>query len=344
MSHTADQMFSFQGEGFAGFAWSTVNPQLVVAAVSQAYEGTLVSAQLSGVSYAGLYYSTDAGASWSLATINDSPGQDVQGPQDLFASPNGNSATAVVWNPVRHDVHRRGSFSRLLPVERRNHVDAHDSTAGQRTHCADVPHQPWSNRLYGMPHLSRRTRRQSAHRRYLRVDHRPQQSGSRPVAGFMLPLQWSLQQPNGCLFATMEHCVARDQHQPRKRHDRQWRLQSCACGRSRAAGHASASRRQRSLALQPRDGLQLAQHHQRNHLHERAGRSLPARAWPGILPTRRRSSLATTAGFGALPTPSARRDPPARQPMLLISKISMPASVRSPKLKACRRWATRLTP
>ena len=69
MSHTADQMLSFQGEGFAGFAWSTVNPQLVVAAVSQAYEGTLVSAQLSGVSYAGLYYSTDAGASWSLATI-----------------------------------------------------------------------------------------------------------------------------------------------------------------------------------------------------------------------------------------------------------------------------------
>src|SRR6185369_3991930 len=101
ISHTADQMYSFQGEGFAGFAWSTVNPQLVVAAASQAYEGTLVSAQLSGVSYAGLYYSTDAGATWSLATINDSPGQDVQGPLNLFASPNGNSATAVIWNPVR---------------------------------------------------------------------------------------------------------------------------------------------------------------------------------------------------------------------------------------------------
>ncbi|WP_348264971.1 choice-of-anchor D domain-containing protein [Telmatobacter sp. DSM 110680] len=101
MSHTADQMFSFQGEGFAGFAWSTVNPQVVVAAVSQSYESTLVSAQLFGVSYAGLYYSSDAGATWSLASINDSPGQDVQGPQDLFASPNGNSATAVVWNAAR---------------------------------------------------------------------------------------------------------------------------------------------------------------------------------------------------------------------------------------------------
>ncbi len=101
MSHTADQTFSFQGEGFAGFAWSSVNPQLVVAASAQAYEGTLVSAELYGVSYAGLYYSTDAGATWSLATITDSPGHDVQGPLDIFASPNGNSATAVVWNPVR---------------------------------------------------------------------------------------------------------------------------------------------------------------------------------------------------------------------------------------------------
>ena len=101
MSHTANAQLSFQGEGFAGFAWSTVNPQLVVAAVSQAYEGTLVNAELSNVSYAGLYYSTDAGATWSLATINDSPGQDVQGPFDMFAGPNGNSATAVVWNPIR---------------------------------------------------------------------------------------------------------------------------------------------------------------------------------------------------------------------------------------------------
>ena len=101
MSHTADEAYSFQGEGFAGFAWSTVNPQLVVAAVSQAYEGTVVDAQLSGVSYAGLYYSTDAGSTWTLATITDTPGQDVQGQLDMFAGPNGNSVTAVVWNPVR---------------------------------------------------------------------------------------------------------------------------------------------------------------------------------------------------------------------------------------------------
>lgn len=100
-SHTADQAYSFLGEGFAGFAWSTVNPQLVVAAVSQAYEDTLVSAQTALVGSAGLYYSRDAGATWSLATITDGPGQDVQGPNDQMGSAGGNPATAVVWNPVR---------------------------------------------------------------------------------------------------------------------------------------------------------------------------------------------------------------------------------------------------
>ena len=66
ISHTADLQFLFQGEGFAGFAWSTVNPQLVVAAVSQSSEGALVNAPMPGSSYAGLYYSTDAGTTWSL--------------------------------------------------------------------------------------------------------------------------------------------------------------------------------------------------------------------------------------------------------------------------------------
>jgi hypothetical protein len=101
------QDFSFVGEGFAGFAWSTDNPQLVVAAVSQAYEGKLVNAEFRGVSYEGLYYSDNAdllgvGVSWHLATITDGAGADVQGPLDPFAGPNGNAATSVVWNPVRH--------------------------------------------------------------------------------------------------------------------------------------------------------------------------------------------------------------------------------------------------
>jgi len=98
---TSDQEYVFAGEGFAGFAWSTVNPQLVVAAVSQAYEGTLVQAERSGQSYEGLYYSLDSGATWLLAHITDPNGTDVQGPQDQFDGPHGNAATSVVWNPVR---------------------------------------------------------------------------------------------------------------------------------------------------------------------------------------------------------------------------------------------------
>jgi hypothetical protein len=95
------QDYSFVGEGFAGFAWSTTNPQLAVAAVSQAYEGALVDADRPGLSYEGLYYSADSGATWHLATITDGSGKDVQGPLDVSATPDGNAATAVVWNPVR---------------------------------------------------------------------------------------------------------------------------------------------------------------------------------------------------------------------------------------------------
>ena len=89
---TANQWYTFAGEGFAGFAWSTVNPQVVVAAVSQAYEGTLVNAEWAGASYPGLYYSTDSGATWTMATLKD-------GATTLAI---GNAATAVVWNQLRH--------------------------------------------------------------------------------------------------------------------------------------------------------------------------------------------------------------------------------------------------
>jgi hypothetical protein len=101
IANTADSNFSFVGEGFAGFAWSSVNSQLVVAAVSQSYEGTLVNAQNPDFSYAGLYYSTDSGATWNLATITDGGSAVVQGPGTALGLPDGNAATSVVWNPVR---------------------------------------------------------------------------------------------------------------------------------------------------------------------------------------------------------------------------------------------------
>jgi hypothetical protein len=92
--------YVFSGEGFAGFAWSTQNAQLVVAAISEAYEGTAVGAQQGGTSSRGLFYSNDAGVTWHMATIQDGAAY-VQGPLAAFAAPNGNAATSVVWNPVR---------------------------------------------------------------------------------------------------------------------------------------------------------------------------------------------------------------------------------------------------
>ena len=91
---------SFLGQGFAGFAWSTANPQTVVAAVSQAYEGTLVNATWPLTTYQGLYYSTDSGATWHLSTITDGTGEILQGPATTPVAL-GIAATAVVWNPVR---------------------------------------------------------------------------------------------------------------------------------------------------------------------------------------------------------------------------------------------------
>jgi len=93
----------FVGEGFAGFAWSSTDAQRVVAALSESYESSLVDAGLAGYSFAGLYYSMDAGATWHFATITDGNGQDVQGTLDVSVSGAGNAATAVVWNPLRRE-------------------------------------------------------------------------------------------------------------------------------------------------------------------------------------------------------------------------------------------------
>ncbi len=91
---------SFLGEGFAGFAWSTVNPQIVVAALSEAYEGTLVNADWPLNTYQGLYYSTDSGATWHMSTITDGGSKALQDPTTTPIAL-GIAATAVVWNPVR---------------------------------------------------------------------------------------------------------------------------------------------------------------------------------------------------------------------------------------------------
>lgn len=91
---------SFIGLSFAGFAWSTASPRLVVAALSHSTEGDLVNAQYATGSVRGLYYSTDAGVTWQMATIMDGS-QTVQAPLPATSKQAGNAATSVVWNPLR---------------------------------------------------------------------------------------------------------------------------------------------------------------------------------------------------------------------------------------------------
>ena len=102
-SGLAGKDVSFAGEGFAGFAWSGSNPLLVVAAVSHSYESALVNGlENSPASYTGLFYSSDSGATWHMATVTDPNGQIIQGPANALSPPDGNPATAVAWNPIRH--------------------------------------------------------------------------------------------------------------------------------------------------------------------------------------------------------------------------------------------------
>ena len=102
--------YSFAGDAFAGFAWSTTNTSVVVAAVTASYDGFMnnVNNMTShggavNVAEAGLYYSTDAGITWHLSTIEDGPNQVIQSSQTTLPSVfPGVPATAVVWNPIRN--------------------------------------------------------------------------------------------------------------------------------------------------------------------------------------------------------------------------------------------------
>lgn len=90
-------IFNFIGNAFAGFAWSTVNPDLVVAAVTQSTYGGRIAAPSSGA-ILGLYYSTDAGLTWRLSTLQDGA-TIIQSASTMISV--GNAATSIVWNPIR---------------------------------------------------------------------------------------------------------------------------------------------------------------------------------------------------------------------------------------------------
>jgi hypothetical protein len=78
---------SFAGLGFSKIAFSTANPQLVVAAAATAYTGTLEG--LSNQNNRGIYYSTNGGLTWNYASILD-------GSTPISVA----SVTSVVYHPA----------------------------------------------------------------------------------------------------------------------------------------------------------------------------------------------------------------------------------------------------
>jgi hypothetical protein len=78
---------SFAGLGFSQIAFSSANPNLVVAAAGSASEGIVEGSENPVAVNRGLYYSTDAGISWQAANVSDSG-----------VSVTSASVTAVVFN------------------------------------------------------------------------------------------------------------------------------------------------------------------------------------------------------------------------------------------------------
>ncbi|HLH08466.1 MAG TPA: hypothetical protein VKW78_14595 [Terriglobales bacterium] len=83
----------FQGLAFSKITFSTDSPSLVVAAAASASEGLAVGAgTASGSANRGLYYSSDTGLNWHLASVIDPGGAAVAGA----------SAVSVIYHTVRH--------------------------------------------------------------------------------------------------------------------------------------------------------------------------------------------------------------------------------------------------
>jgi hypothetical protein len=78
---------SFAGLGFSQIAFSSANPNVVVAAAASASLGIVEGLENPSASNRGLYYSTDAGVTWQAAIVNDPS-----------ASISPASATSVVYN------------------------------------------------------------------------------------------------------------------------------------------------------------------------------------------------------------------------------------------------------
>ena len=133
---------SFAGLGFSKIAFSTSNPQLVVAATAAAAEGVLFGLENPLTVNRGIYYSQDAGQTWRYASVKD--GSSVVSP---------GSVTSVVYNAAAGKffaaVRYHGIYSSSDGINWARLADANQPGAGLSTgNCPAVTASPSSCPIY----------------------------------------------------------------------------------------------------------------------------------------------------------------------------------------------------
>lgn len=157
----------FAGLGFAGFAWSTVNPNLVVAAVSESAEGRVVHASMTD-SVMGLYVSGDAGATWQMATISDGP--QITNTDAVRSEPGWNGRDRCGVEPQTAAVLRGGTVPRLLRVHRWDSLDTVGNTARYGYDIEGVSSGTWNQRQLSLSSVSRHNCGAAGYGRYVCPD------------------------------------------------------------------------------------------------------------------------------------------------------------------------------
>jgi hypothetical protein len=145
----------FHGVGFAKIAFSTDNPNLVVAAAAAAPEAAEVAAETQAPTDRGIYYSGDAGQTWNYAQVADSQIPDAAG-----------SATSVVFDSANH-LYFAAYRAWTLFIQRRRALEPRCQSTG-RNHAFDngLPRKHQRE----LSALSRRTCRAAANRRTVYMD------------------------------------------------------------------------------------------------------------------------------------------------------------------------------
>jgi hypothetical protein len=134
----------FAGLAFSKIAFSTSTTSLAVAGAAGASEGILEGLASSGNANLGLYYSQNAGASWTYANV-----------QDGTVTTAADSATSVVYNAVAGQFFARDTLSRVLFLSGRNQLDAAPEPTRAWTHLARLPR---AIEQHDLPDLSGRDR------------------------------------------------------------------------------------------------------------------------------------------------------------------------------------------